>query len=154
MLELALPFKVKDILDEAKIEEFKNHLHGQLIRPGDTAYDQVRRVWNGMIDKYPALIARVSGMADVIEAVNFARENELLVSVRGGGHNAAGYATNDGGLVIDLSLMKGVQVDPQARIARAQGGVTWGELDRETQVFGLAAPGGVVSTTRPIPQEF
>lgn len=118
-----------------------------MIRPEDVEYDEARRVWNGMIDKYPALIARVSGLADVIEAVNFAREHNLLLSVRGGGHNAAGHATNNGGLVIDLSLMKGIQVDPQARIARVQGGVTWGELDRETQVFGLATPGGVVSTT-------
>jgi FAD/FMN-containing dehydrogenase len=121
MLTQILSFKVKEevTLDETKIEEFKHRLAGQLIRPGDAAYNEARRVWNGLIDKYPALIARVADVADVVAAVNFARENELLVSVRGGGHNAAGYATNDGGLVIDLSLMKGIQVDPQARIVRA-----------------------------------
>ena len=149
MLTQVSPFKVKEAaaLDETKIEEFKHRLAGQLIRPGDAAYDEARRVWNGLIDKYPALIARVANVADVVAAVNFARENDLLVSVRGGGHNAAGHATNDGGLVIDLSLMKGIQVDPQARIVRVQGGVTWGELDQATQEFGLATPGGIVSTT-------
>jgi FAD/FMN-containing dehydrogenase len=100
-----------------------------------------------MIDRRPALIVCCSGPADVIHAVNFARTNNLLVSVRGGGHNAAGNAVCDGGIVIDLSQMKGVQVDPERRTARVQGGVTWGELDHETQVFGLATPGGVVSTT-------
>jgi FAD/FMN-containing dehydrogenase len=100
-----------------------------------------------MIDRRPALIVRCSGPADVIHAVNFARANNLLVSVRGGGHNAAGNAVCDGGIVIDLSRMKGVQVDLDRRTARVQGGVTWGELDHETQVFGLATPGGVVSTT-------
>lgn len=134
-------------LDPAKIAAFKDNFRGQLIHPGDADYNQVRRVWNGMIDKHPALIARCSGVADVIAAVNFARENDLLVAVRGGGHNAAGNATCDGGLVIDMSPMKGIQVDPDRQTARAQGGVTWAELDRETQLFGLAAPGGVVSTT-------
>ncbi|HXV44687.1 MAG TPA: FAD-binding oxidoreductase, partial [Anaerolineae bacterium] len=148
MLTQLLSFKVKDVdVNETKIEEFKNRLTGQLIRPGDAAYDEARRVWNGLIDKYPALIARVANEADVIEAVNFARQHNLLLSVRGGGHNAAGHATNDGGIVIDLSFMKGIQVDPQVRTVRAQGGVTWGELDQETQKFGLATPGGVVSTT-------
>lgn len=134
-------------LDEQAIQKFSQKFQGSLIRPEDADYDEARAVWNGMIDKYPALIARCTGVADVITAVNFAREYDLLVAVRGGGHNVAGYATCDGGLVIDLSGMKGIHVDPEARVARAQAGVTWGELDRETQVFGLAAPGGVVSTT-------
>src|SRR3712207_5606833 len=95
----------------------------------------------------PALIARCTATGDVAKAVRFAREHDLLVAVRGGGHNVAGNAVCDGGLVIDLSAMRGVHVDPQARTVRAQGGATWGDVDRETQVFGLAAPGGVVSTT-------
>ena len=100
-----------------------------------------------MIDKRPALIARCSGVADVMEAVNFARTNDLLVSVRGGGHNITGNAVCDGGLMIDLSPMKGLRVDPIQRIAHAQAGLTWGEYNRETQAFGLASTGGVISTT-------
>jgi hypothetical protein len=123
------------------------NLRGALLRPDDDGYESARQVWNGMIDRRPALIARCTGTADVIATVNFAREHNLLVSVRGGGHNAAGHAVNEGGLVIDLSPMKGIRVDPQARRAWAAGGVTWGDLDHETQPFGLAAPGGVVSTT-------
>lgn len=134
-------------IEEATIQAFRNRLQGELLRPGDAGYEAARHVWNGMIDKRPALIARCTGAADVIDAVHFAREHNLRVAVRGGGHNVAGLAVCDGGLVIDLSPMKGIQVDPEARIARAQAGVTWGELDRETQVFGLATPGGVVSTT-------
>ena len=102
---------------------------------------------NGLIDRCPSLIARCSGIADVVAAVNFAREHDLLLSVRGGGHNVAGTAMNDGGIVIDLSAMRGVRVDPEARTVRAQGGATWGDVDRETQLFGLATPGGDVSTT-------
>jgi FAD/FMN-containing dehydrogenase len=128
-------------------QALQQQMRGQVILPSHPEYDAARRVWNGMIDKYPALIARCTGVADVIAAVNFAREHDLLVAVRGGGHNVAGHGTCDGGLVIDLSAMKGIHVDPDMRIARAEGGVTWGELDRETQVFGLATPGGVVSTT-------
>jgi FAD/FMN-containing dehydrogenase len=135
------------MLQNEIVEDFESNLSGQLIQPQDDNYGEARTIWNGMIDKHPALIARCRGVADVIEAVNVAREHELLVSVRGGGHNVAGNAMNHGGLVIDLSSMKGIQVDPEARIARVQGGVTWGDLDRETQVFGLATPGGVVSTT-------
>lgn len=135
------------VLEEAAVEEFKSSLRGELLRPGDEGYDEARAIWNGMIDKRPALIARCTGVADVIDAVNFARTNNLLVSVRGGGHNVAGKAVSDGGLMIDLSLMKGIHVDPKARTARAQPGVTWGDLDRDTQAFGLAAPGGIVSTT-------
>lgn len=128
-------------------QALQQQMRGQVILPSHPEYDQARRVWNGLIDKYPAVIARCTGVADVIAAVNFAKEHNLLVAVRGGGHNVAGHGTCDGGLVIDLSPMKGIHVDPDKRVARAEGGVTWGELDRETQVFGLAAPGGVVSTT-------
>lgn len=134
-------------LDETSVEQFRSSLRGPLLRPGDAGYEEARQVWNGMIDKRPALIARCTGAADVVAAVNFAREQNLLVAVRGGGHNAAGNATCDDGLVIDLSLMRGVHVDPKRRTVRAQGGATWGDLDRETQLFGLATPGGAVSTT-------
>jgi FAD/FMN-containing dehydrogenase len=120
---------------------------GQLRREGDPTYDEVRRVHNGLVDKRPALIARCRGVADVVDAVNFAREHNLEVSVRGGGHNVAGRAVVDRGLMIDLSLMKGIYVDPKGGAARAQGGVTWGELNRETQLHALATTGGIVSTT-------
>jgi FAD/FMN-containing dehydrogenase len=129
------------------VQAFGARLQGRLVRPGDADYDQARRVWNGMIDRYPALIAQCAGVEDVVAAVNFAREHKLLVSLRGGGHNVAGHATNDGGLVIDLSPMKQIEVNVEARTARAQGGVTWGELDAATQVYGLATPGGVFSGT-------
>jgi FAD/FMN-containing dehydrogenase len=122
-------------------------MRGPVIRLGDPEYDSVREIQNGLIDRRPALIARCTGAADVIAAVNFARDHELLLSVRGGGHNVAGNAVCDDGLMLDLSLMRGVFVDPGKRIAQVQGGATWADLDRETQVFGLAAPGGVVSTT-------
>ena len=134
-------------LPEKVIEDFRANLGGQLITADDHEYEEVRQIWNGMHDKRPALIARCSGAADVRASVNFARENNILVSVRGGGHNVAGSASNDGGLMIDLSLMKGIRVDSANRTVHAQGGVTWGEIDRETQIFGLVAPGGVVSTT-------
>lgn len=135
------------VLPNSVVEEFETTLTGALVKAGDADYDDVRQVWNGLIDKRPALIVRCSGVADVMDAVNFAGTHQLLLSIRGGGHNVAGNAVCDGGMVIDLSLMKGIFVDPQKRTARAQGGVTWAELDRETQVFGLATPGGVVSTT-------
>lgn len=135
------------LLSDATVDAFVEGFQGDVIRPGDGEYDEARAVWNRVIDKYPALIARCTGVADVIDAVDFARENDLLVAVRGGGHNVAGTAVCDGGLVIDLSQMKGIHVDLDAGTVRAEGGVTWGELDRETQVFGLATPGGVVSIT-------
>lgn len=131
----------------ATLNLFAVQLQGSVILPGDPDYDQFRKVWNGMIDRYPAIIVRCETVGDVVASVNFAREHELLVSVRGGGHNVAGHATNDGGIVIDLSPMKAIEVDPERRIAHAQPGVTWGELDRATQVYGLAAPGGEVSET-------
>ncbi|WP_363464519.1 FAD-binding oxidoreductase [Halogeometricum borinquense] len=128
-------------------EQFEAALYGDLIRPTDAGYDDARAVWNGMIDKHPALIARCQGVADVVAAVNFARENDVLVAVRGGGHNVSGNAVCDDGLVIDLSEMTGVRVDPAAQTAWVQAGATWADLDRETQLFGLATPGGVVSDT-------
>jgi FAD/FMN-containing dehydrogenase len=134
-------------LSAEAVREFQSRLQGHLIRPGDDGYDEARAVWNGMIDRRPALIVRCANVQDVVEAVNFARDNDLLLSVRGGGHNVAGHATNDGGLVIDLSHLKGIHVDPTMQTARAQGGVTWGELDAATQAHGLATPGGVVSET-------
>ena len=135
------------VLGRQAVEQFKASLRGETLGSSDDGYDEARKVWNGMIDKRPALIVRCVGVADVISAVRFARDHELLVSVRGGGHNVAGSAVCDGGLVIDLSPMKGVQVDPVRRTARAQAGVTLGELDHETQAFGFAVPAGIVSTT-------
>ena len=128
-------------------DAFERALRGPLIRPGDANYDLARRVWNGNVDRRPALIARCMGVADVRSAVNFARDHDLVLSVRGGGHSAPGYGTNDGGLVLDMSLMKGIRVDPANRTARAEGGVLWRELDHETQAFGLATTGGTVSNT-------
>jgi FAD/FMN-containing dehydrogenase len=135
------------MLDSAALEDLTAAFGGELIRPGDASYESARRVWNGMIDRRPELIARCTGVADVKAADSFAREQGLLTAVRGGGHNVAGNAVCDDGIVIDLSPMKGVHVDPVARTARAQPGVTWGEFDRETQVFALATTGGLVSTT-------
>ena len=135
------------VLTEALVEEFQTSLRGPLLQPGDAGYDDARIVWNGMIDRRPALIARCAGVADVIQAVNFARDNHLLVCVRGGGHNITKYAVNDGGIVIDLSQMKSVHVDLAKSTARAEAGLTWGEYNHETQAFGLASTGGVVSTT-------
>jgi FAD/FMN-containing dehydrogenase len=134
-------------LEEAAVQEFAANFRGELIRSQDDSYDAARAVFNAMIDRRPALIARCTGVADVTAAVNFARENELVVAVRGGGHSVPGYATCDGGIVIDLSPMKGVWVDPEARTVRAQAGLTWGEFDRETQHFGLAVTGGRVTHT-------
>ncbi len=134
-------------LDPSVVEEFAAGLRGGVLRPGVGGYDEARRVWNGMIDRSPALIARCAGATDVAAAVRFARDRGLLVAVRGGGHHVAGSAVCDGGLVIDLSGMKGIRVDPAARTIRAEAGVTWGELDRATQAWGLATPGGVVSDT-------
>jgi FAD/FMN-containing dehydrogenase len=122
-------------------------LAGRVIRPGDAAYDQARRVWNGMIDRYPALIARCTTPEEVVAAVTYARESGLPLSVRGGGHNVAGHGTNDGGVVIDLSAMNQVTVDAERRLVRAGGGTTIAQLDAETQRYGLAVPMGVVAAT-------
>ena len=129
------------------IEELRTRFRGALLRPGEEGYEEARRVWNGEIDRRPALIARCAGADDVVEAIRFARERELRVSVRGGGHSVAGHAVCDDGVMIDLSLMKAVSVDPDARTARAAGGLLWSELDRATQRFALATTGGVISHT-------
>ena len=129
------------------VAQFQAQMSGPLLQPDDAGYDETRQVHNGMIDKRPRLIARCLGTTDIVDAVNFARNNGLDVSIRGGGHNVAGDAVCDDGLMIDLSLMKGVYVDPSSKTARAQTGVTWGEFNRETQVHGLATTGGVISTT-------
>jgi FAD/FMN-containing dehydrogenase len=126
--------------------DLRASLRGELLTSADPAYDEARRLWNGMFDKRPAAIARCSGTADVISAVKFARRNDLAISVRGAGHNVAGKALRNGALAIDLSSMKGLRVDPGAKTARAQAGVTWGQFDRETTAFNLVSTGGTVST--------
>jgi FAD/FMN-containing dehydrogenase len=122
-------------------------IRGSVIAPDDECYDAARAIWNGAIDRRPACVARCTGVADVVAAVRFARERDLLVAVRSGGHGVGGHALCDDGLVIDLSPMKGIRVDPAARTARAEAGVLWGELDRETQLHGLATVGGIVTHT-------
>ena len=134
-------------LDDASLRELDSSFTGQLVRPGDPVYDEQRKVWNGSIDRSPAVIARCTGVADVIAAVRLARDEGLEVAVRSGGHSFPGLSVCDRGMVIDLGLMKGIRVDPQARTARARAGVLWGELDRETQAFGLATVGGIVTHT-------
>lgn len=133
--------------DTDQLQQLCTQFEGPIILPGDADYEEARKVWNGLIDKYPAVIVRPLHNADVVAAVNFARENDLLLSLRGGGHNVAGHATNDGGMVIDFTLMRHISVDPVKRTALAEGGVTWGELDAEAQRYGLATPGGVYSKT-------
>jgi hypothetical protein len=135
------------VLGEAVVDALRTRLRGPLLRAGDAGYDAARTIWNALIDHRPALIARCAGVADVIASVQFAREHELLVSIRGGGHNIAGKAVCDGGLMLDLSRLKSIRVDPVAKTVRAEPGVLGGELDRETQAFGLATPVGTVSTT-------
>jgi FAD/FMN-containing dehydrogenase len=132
---------------EAAIATFKASLRGELIQPTDAGYNEARKVYNAMIDRHPALIARCADVADVITSVQFARENKMLLSIRGGGHNAGGLGVCDNGLVIDLSRLKGVRVDPAERTARVEGGCTWGDVDHATHAFGLAAPTGIISTT-------
>ena len=134
-------------LDQVTLRELERSFRGQLVTPRDPTYDVQRRVWNGSIDRSPALIARCTGVADVIAAVRFARSAGLPVAVRGGGHSFPGLSVCDRGIVIDLGPMKGIRVDPDARTARAEAGVLWGELDRETQAFGLATTGGIVTHT-------
>jgi FAD/FMN-containing dehydrogenase len=129
------------------VEELARAFGGELVQPGDGGYDEARLVWNGIHDRHPALIARCSTPEDVVAAVNFARTHDLEVAVRGGGHSAPGYATCDDGIVIDLSPMNKVEVDPEAKTARAEAGTTWGEFDAATQEHGLAVTGGRFSTT-------
>lgn len=138
---------MSSLTSEATVEPLEEVLSGPVLAPGKPGYDEARRIHNGLIDRRPAVIARSLHTADVVDAVNFGRREGLEISVRGGGHNVAGKAVTDGGLMIDLSLMKGIHVDPAGRAARAQPGVTVGELDRATAAFGLATPSGVVSST-------
>jgi hypothetical protein len=135
------------VLGTATIQELRESVRGSVLTPGDDGYETARAVWNGMIDKHPALVVRCTGTADVLAAVQFARSQDLEVAVRAGGHSLPGFSTSDGGIVIDLSPMKGVRVDPVAQRAVAQAGATWADFDHETQAFGLAVTGGLVSTT-------
>ena len=135
------------LLDEQTISDFGQSLRGELIQPGDRHYNDARKVYNAMIDRRPGLIARCADVADVITAVNFGRENDLLVAIRGGGHNAGGLGVCDGGLVIDLSRINYTRVDPAARTVRVGGGCTWADVDHATHPFGLAVPTGTISTT-------
>ncbi|HEX5076296.1 MAG TPA: FAD-binding oxidoreductase [Gemmatimonadaceae bacterium] len=135
------------MISETDLQTFKAQLRGELIQPGDPQYEEARKVFNGMIDRRPAGIVRCGGVADVVAAVRFARESHVLVSVRGGGHGVEGNAVCEDGIVIDLSGMKNVRVDPRERRARAEGGATWGVFDHETQAFGLATTGGIVPST-------
>lgn len=129
------------------VEALRGTLRGSVLVSGDPEYDAARAVWNAMIDRHPAAIARCKGTADVLDVVRFARTRRIPISIRGGGHNVAGHAVADGGVMVDLSLMRAVRVDPQARRAWVEGGATWGDVDRETQAFGLAVPGGLISDT-------
>jgi FAD/FMN-containing dehydrogenase len=135
------------MLNENSIKDLKANLRGGLIEPSDNGYDEARKVYNGMIHKRPRAIARCTDVADVIRSVNFARENDLLLAIRSGGHNAGGLGICDDGLVIDLGLMKYTRVDPAARTVTAGGGCTWGDVDHATHAFGLATPSGIISTT-------
>src|SRR6266516_4375577 len=133
--------------DDNSISDFKANLRGRLIQPSDKDYDEARKVYNGMIHKKPRLIARCADVADVIRSLNFARENDLLLAIRGGGHNAGCLGICDDGLVIDLSPIKYTRVDPAARTVTVGGGCVWGDVDHATHVFGLATPSGFISTT-------
>jgi len=135
------------MLNETAISQFKASIRGQTIQPGDAGYEEARKLYNGMIDKRPRLIARCADVADVITAVRFGRENGLLTAIRGGGHNGPGLGSCDDGLVIDLSPMKGVRVDPANRTVRVDAGCTQGDADHASHAFGLAVPAGIVSTT-------
>jgi len=134
-------------LDTSKIEEFESQLRGKIIQPLDEEYNEIRKVYNGMIDKRPGLFAMCLDVADVISSVNFGRENNLLVAIRGGGHNGGGLGLCDEGLVIDLSGLKSVRVDTSNNTVRVGGGNLWGEVDHATHPFGLAVPAGIISTT-------
>jgi FAD/FMN-containing dehydrogenase len=135
------------MVNQARIDEFAAGLRGDVVSPGHATYDSARRVYNAMIDRTPALIARCADVADVRQAVRFGREHDLLVAIRGGGHNGGGLGTCDDGLVIDLSRMKGIRVDPASRTVRVEGGCTWGDVDHATHAFGMATPSGTISTT-------
>jgi FAD/FMN-containing dehydrogenase len=133
--------------DASALSTFREGFDGQIVLPEDEAYDAARAVWNGMIDRRPAIVVRPTGVADVLAALRFAREQGLQIAVRSGGHSIPGFSTCDGGIVIDLSSMRGVRVDPERRVARVNGGALLGDLDHEAQAFGLACPVGVVAHT-------
>src|ERR1700752_4033888 len=135
------------ILSEETLRDFSAGFRGDLIQPGNDDYDGARKVWNGMIDRHPAVIARCKSTDDVQRAIRFARENDLPIAIRGGGHNAGGLGVCDDGLVIDLGGLRDVIVDPAARVARVGGGATWANLDAATAPHGLATTGGVISST-------
>jgi FAD/FMN-containing dehydrogenase len=134
-------------MNETTIQQLRARLRGELITPADPTYESARKVYNAMIDRRPTLIARCRDTADVMAGVAFAREHGLLPAVRGGAHNGPGLGTCDGGLVLDLSLMRGVRVDPASRTVRVEGGSVWGDVDHATHPFGLAVPSGFISTT-------
>ena len=134
-------------MESTAIDKFRTSLRGELIQPKDEGYDAARKVYNGMIDRKPRFIVRCSDVADIISSVKFARENKLLLAVRGGGHNGAGLGVCDDGLVIDLSRRRGIRVNPKKRTVQVESGCTWGEVDHATQAFGLAVPSGIISTT-------
>ncbi len=129
------------------VSRLEASFRGSLVRPNDPSYDSVRALYNGMIDKRPALIARCADVADVIATVNFARDNVVPFAIRGGGHHSAGLSSVDDGVMLDLSLMKGIRVDPASRTVRVEAGCTWAEVDHATHVFGLATPSGIIGTT-------
>ena len=137
---------VKD-LNNTVVEDFSTQIRGEIILPSDSNYNESRKVYNGMISKFPGIIVKCVDVADVINSVNFGRENELLVAVRGGGHNGGGLGICDDGLVIDLSGIKYVRVDTSNNTVRVGGGNVWGEVDHGTHPFGLAVPAGIISTT-------
>jgi FAD/FMN-containing dehydrogenase len=147
MIHAYIAAKEAVMLTKERVESLRSSLRGELIEPGGSEYDVARKVYNAMIDRHPRLIARCRDVADVITAVNFARDNDLLLAIRGGGHNAGGLGVCDDGLVIDLSRMKGVRVDPGERTVRVEGGCVWGDVDHATHAFGLATPSGIISTT-------
>src|SRR5512134_1307444 len=138
---------MENILSDKTVNEFERSLSGSVLRPTDAEYDRARRGFNALIDRHPAVIARCVNTDDVAVALGFAQGHDLEVAVRGGGHNPAGHCVCDGGLVIDLSQMRQVEVDPEKRIARSEGGATWLDFDSATQAFGLVTPGGVVVST-------
>ena len=135
------------MLDKDRIPAFSASLRGRIVQPGDPDYDSARQVYNGMIDRYPRLIVCCRDVADVMHGVRFAREQSLLLAVRGGGHNGGGLGICDEGLVIDLSGLKGIRVDVKANTVRVEGGCTWGDVDHATHAFGLATPSGIIGTT-------
>src|SRR6266542_6898255 len=139
--------KTDSELAKQAVNAFAAQLQGELIQPSDTRYDEARKVYNAMIDKRPALIARCRDTNDVINAVNFGRNNQMTVAIRGGGHNGPGLGTCADGLVIDLSQMRGIHVDPSNSTVRVEGGCVWGDVDRATHEFGLAVPSGILSST-------